>query len=142
MRTPVPPRLCLFTRLDPARLPRVPGEPLTRSTREVLEDHLQRSLDGDFETDIERNLSPDAIVLSARGVHHGREGAKELAKLLMQELPGAVFRYGTRVVEGEHAFLEWTARGGGRRVDDGADSFVVRDGLIVAQTIHYTVLPE
>lgn len=33
---------------------------------------------------------------------------------------------------------------GGARpgVDDGADSFVVRDGRIVAQTIHYTVVPS
>ena len=27
------------------------------------------------------------------------------------------------------------------RVSDGADSFFIRDGLVVAQTIHYTVEP-
>lgn len=113
-----------------------------RSTREVLEDHLDLSLDSNFETDIARNLHPDAVILSARGVHHGRDGAMELARLLGKELPSAVFRYTTRLVEGPYAFLEWTARGGGRRVDDGTDSFVVHGGQIVAQTIHYTVLPD
>lgn len=39
-------------------------------------------------------------------------------------------------------FLEWTARAAdGSRVEDGADSFVIRDGRIRAQTIHYTVPP-
>lgn len=100
------------------------------------------ALAGDYEADIERNLSPDAVILSARGVHRGHGGAKELATLLRKELPEAPFRYGARVVEGEYAFLEWTASGGGCRVDDGTDSFVIRDGKIVAQTIHYTLLPE
>ena len=35
--------------------------------------------------------------------------------------------------------FEWTADGPTARVRDGADSFVIRDGRIVVQTIHYTV---
>jgi len=45
-------------------------------------------------------------------------------------------------VAGEIALLEWTASTpSGARVQDGADSFVIRGGRIQAQTIHYTVLP-
>lgn len=113
-----------------------------RSARAVLEDHLMLSLAGDYATDIRRNVSAEAVILSARGVHRGQEGALELARLLQEELPEAVFRYGTRLVEGPYAFLEWTGQGGGRRVEDGTDSFVIQDGQIVAQTIHYTVEPE
>lgn len=40
---------------------------------------------------------------------------------------------------GRFAFLEWTATETGAKVEDGADSFVIEDGKIVAQTIHYTV---
>lgn len=43
--------------------------------------------------------------------------------------------------QGEVGFLEWTAEADGGRVDDGADSYVIRNGRIVAQTIHYTVTP-
>jgi hypothetical protein len=32
---------------------------------------------------------------------------------------------------------EWTGLGDKTRVDDGADSYLVRDGKIVAQTVHY-----
>jgi len=46
------------------------------------------------------------------------------------------------LVEGELGFLEWSARGSGAEVEDGADSYLIRDGRIVAQTIHYTVIPS
>ena len=39
-------------------------------------------------------------------------------------------------------FLEWTGEAdNGARVEDGADSYLIRDGRIHAMTIHYTVLP-
>lgn len=61
---------------------------------------------------------------------------------LRRELPDASFTFTARVVAGEVALLEWTASApSGARVEDGADSFAMRGGAIVAQTIHYTVLP-
>ncbi len=59
--------------------------------------------------------------------------------MLEAQLPGASFTYTTVVTHGELGFLEWTADGPAARVRDGADSFLVRDGRIVMQTIHYTV---
>ena len=39
-------------------------------------------------------------------------------------------------------FLEWTGEVvNGARVEDGANSYPIRDGRIHAMTIHYTVLP-
>ena len=35
--------------------------------------------------------------------------------------------------------MEWTADGKDRGVYDGADSFVVEDGKIIMQTIHYSI---
>ncbi len=61
--------------------------------------------------------------------------------MLERELPGGSFEYVTRLVDGDVGFLEWTARSAHARVCDSADSYVVRDGRIVAQTIHYTVEP-
>jgi hypothetical protein len=37
--------------------------------------------------------------------------------------------------------VPWTAISEVGQVRDGADSFVIRDGHIVAQTIHYTIEP-
>lgn len=110
-----------------------------RSAREVFDDHLRLAGEHRYEEDIERNVSPECVVLERRGVFHGRDGARELARLLAEELPDAPFTYTHRLVEGRVALLEWTAQTEDARVRDGVDSFVVEDGWIVAQTIHYTV---
>ena len=84
-------------------------------------------------------LAPDCVILERRGVFRGRDGARELARLLSEELPDAPYTYANRLIDGRMAFLEWTAETENARVRDGADSFLIEDGWIVAQTIHYTV---
>ena len=110
-----------------------------RTAGEVFEDHLRLAGEHRFEEDLERNISPDCIVLERRGVFRGREGVSELARLLAEELGDAPYTYTNRLVEGRIAFLEWAAEAENAHVCDGADSFVIEDGWIVAQTIHYTV---
>ncbi|MEU4381471.1 nuclear transport factor 2 family protein [Micromonospora echinofusca] len=112
-----------------------------RSAREVFEDHLRLAAEHRFAEDLARNVSPSCVVLERRGVFRGREGVRELARWLEDELPGARYVYTNRMVEGRMAFLEWTAQIEGVRVCDGADSFLIEQGWIVAQTIHYTLEP-
>ena len=38
-------------------------------------------------------------------------------------------------------YLEWKATGGGRKVDNGIDTFIFEDGMIRVQTVVYTVQP-
>jgi hypothetical protein len=110
-----------------------------RTAEEVFDDHLREGKTGSVEEDFARNYAEDVVLLTGRGVRRGRDGLLYLAGLLRKELPNAAFEYRTRLVEGDMAFLEWTARSGGAVVEDGADSYLIRDGRIVAQTIHYTV---
>jgi hypothetical protein len=110
-----------------------------RPAAEVFADHLHLAGAHQFEEDIARNVSPDIIILERRGIFRGREGARELAYLLEQELPNAPYLYKNVLIEGRVAFLEWTSEAEHTRVRDGADSFVIENGWIVAQTIHYTV---
>lgn len=113
----------------------------SRSAQEVLDDHLALAAVGDWAADIERNVADDIVVLTGFGVFEGRDQVRVLADLLDAQLPNARFEYTAVVVRGEVAFLEWTADADGARVRDGADSYVIRDGRIAAQTIHYTVEP-
>ena len=115
---------------------------MTRSAREVFEDHLRTGTEGTVEQDIDRNYASTVVILSADGVRHGHDGLRVQAEKLQGELPNCTFHYGIQLVEGEVAFLEWTAEADGARVRDGADSYLIRDGRIVAQTIHYTVEPS
>jgi hypothetical protein len=110
-----------------------------RSAKEVLDDHLEKSTTGSVEEDIQCNYDRNVVLLTHYGVYRGHDGLRRLADMLFNELPNPVFEYHTRLVEGEVGFLEWGGRGGDAYVDDGADSYVIRNGKIVAQTIHYTV---
>ena len=110
-----------------------------RSSEEVLDNHLRLRKQKDTAEDICLDYAGDAVLLSGRGAFRGHEDVRRSAKLLERELLGATYEYCTRLVEGEVAFLEWTAHSDGARVEDGADSFLIRDRLIAAQTIHYTV---
>lgn len=111
-----------------------------RTTTEVFEDHLAKRLAGDVEGDIRTNYSPDVVFLTGAGAYKGHDGVRASSKELAKYLPeDSVFEYRHTLVEGEYAFLEWTTRSDHDEVTDGADSFVVRDGKIVFQSIHYTV---
>jgi hypothetical protein len=113
-----------------------------RSASDVLDDHLRLAADWDIETDLARNFAEDVVLLTGYGIFRGIGGVREKARLLAEQLPGGRWTYRTIMAEGELGFLEWTAEAdNGARVEDGADSYLVRDGRIHAMTIHYTVLP-
>lgn len=111
----------------------------SRSAQEVFDDHLDLVQQGRFEEDIERNCSRNCVVLTNRGAFRGHEGIRKLAAMLQRESPDADYKYINRLVDGRFALLEWTADCGAVAVHDGADSFVIEDGNIVAQTIHHTL---
>ncbi len=113
-----------------------------RSAQDVLEDHLRQGRSASIEVDLARNYAEEVVVLSGRGVFRGHEDLRQLAKLLSEQAPGARFTYKTQLLEGEIGFLEWTTESDEAVIRDGADSYVIRDGKIVAQTIHYTVQPR
>jgi len=119
-----------------------------RSAQEVLDDHLnlterfgaEENWQRIVEEDIRRNVSEDIVILINRGTFRGHEGVRQLAQMLGEELPEhRAFDYTYRAVEGRVAFLEWAYEDDNVRVKDGADSYLIEDGKIVAQTIHYTV---
>ena len=112
----------------------------TRKTLEVLTAHLNRRQAGDVEGDLAANYSEDVVYLCMYGQHFGHDGVRVMANLLATQLPDAEFQYPTIEAHEDFAFCEWTGLGEKTRVDDGADSYLVRDGKIVAQTVHYTVL--
>jgi hypothetical protein len=111
-----------------------------RTTQEVLDDHLRLAAENKLEEDLERNVAEDCYVLTGRGIYRGHAGVRELAHALMREVPSGEWRYVLRLVEGRMAYLEWRVGAGPARVPDGADSFLIENGKIQAQTIHYTVV--
>jgi hypothetical protein len=120
----------------------------SRTTQKVLDDHLNLAenwggevgFERGLEEDLRRNTSEDIVILINRGTFRGHEGVRQLAHMLGEELPEQrSFEYTYRAGEGRMAFLEWAYEDEDVRVRDGADSYLIENGKIVAQTIHYTV---
>ena len=128
----------------------------SRTAQEVLDDHLdlaenwgakegaehvtEEDIARIVEEDMRRNVSEDIVILINRGTFRGHEGVRQLARMLIEELPEHnSFEYTYKAVDGRMGFLEWTYEDAKVRVKDGADSYLIEDGKIVAQTIHYTV---
>jgi hypothetical protein len=109
-----------------------------RSTREVLDHHLACRRADDLETDLLANYDRNVVLLSYEGVHHGHEGVRTLASILSTYVRTSDYSYDQLVVEGDYALLHWSACGEHVTIHDGVDSFVVRNGLITVQTIHFS----
>jgi hypothetical protein len=67
----------------------------TRTAQEVLDDHLNLAEpfggEGDIERvveeDLRRNVSEEVVVLTNWGTFRGHEGVRQLARMLIEELP-------------------------------------------------------
>lgn len=111
----------------------------SRDTTSVVQSHLGLRRAGDIEGDIAINYSPDVVLLTGTGMYRGHDGVRHTAKELDEYLGEGTYEYRNVLIEGRMGFLEWWAGGLSGQVRDGADSFLVEEGLIVFQTIHYTV---
>ena len=79
-----------------------------RTTKEVLNDHLELARQGDWQTDLSRNFSETCVLVTNFGVFNGFEGIKQKIQLLHEHLPNATYEYKHVLVHGELGFLVWT----------------------------------
>jgi hypothetical protein len=111
-----------------------------RDARQVMEDHLRMRRDGDLDGDLRENYHPDVIVLTARKVYRGHDGVRESAHTLWRAVGDEhAYVYDTVMVDDRFALLEWRARTEHLNITCGVDSYVIEDGLIKGQSIHYRV---
>ncbi|MGY1608449.1 MULTISPECIES: nuclear transport factor 2 family protein [unclassified Geodermatophilus] len=111
-----------------------------RSSRDVLTAHLDLRKAGDLERDLRENYSPRVVVLTARQVFRGHEGVRRSAHRLWAAIGhGGAYAYSQVLADDRMCLLEW--RGGDDHVEVrcGVDSYLIEDGWITAQTIHYRV---
>jgi hypothetical protein len=108
-----------------------------RSAQEVLDDHLDTSLNGALEDDLERNYAQDVTIVSNWGIKHGHDGVRELAQLLRSQLPDSTLR--TRCGWSRAGSVCWCGRGTRLPARCGTVSTPMS---IRAQTIHDTLTPS
>jgi hypothetical protein len=98
---------------------------------------LERRVRCDIEGDLEHNYAGDVVLLCEHGVLKGHAAIRDSAKALADQLPDALYEFPLKQIHGEHVLLQWSARSVNARVDLGVDTFVIRDGRIVLQTVFY-----
>lgn len=108
-------------------------------TPEQIFDHHGEALGSENLEQIVADYSDDAILIVQKEVYSGKDGARRVFSQLLKDIPHAKWELPATVFAGDILYLEWRAVGGGRKIDDGTDTFVFRDGLIRAQTVVYTL---
>ncbi len=107
----------------------------TASTKDILDRHLkyfaESNLDG-----ILSDYAPDAVMFTANGTLRGVDEIKPLFQALIAEFekPGSVFRMKLQSVEGDCGYILWNAETSDNVYELGTDTFIVRQGKIVAQS--------
>ncbi|HTS63035.1 MAG TPA: nuclear transport factor 2 family protein [Candidatus Acidoferrales bacterium] len=105
------------------------------TTSDVLDRHLkafaERNVDG-----VLSDYAPEAVLFAPSGPLKGPDAIKPLFQALVSEFakPGSSFTMQQRHVEGDHAYIIWTAETADNSYEFATDTFVVRDGKIVAQS--------
>ena len=107
--------------------------------KEILESHLNLRKEGRVDEDCALNYSEGCVFLTSFGEFHGHDGLRFLVSMLDKEIPGIKFTYKNILINRKLGFLEWTGESNELYIEDGADSYLIENGKITEQTIHYTI---
>jgi ketosteroid isomerase-like protein len=112
-------------------------------TKDVVDRHLKCFGEGDLKG-ILSDYAPGAVLFTADGQLRGADAIRPLFQAMIAEFgkPGAVFRMKQYFVDGDYAYILWTAETADNVYEFGTDTFVVRDGKIVAQSFTGKVIPK
>lgn len=105
------------------------------STKDVIDHHLKAFYERDLQG-VLSDYAPGAVFFTPQGKLHGPGAIRPLFQQLLAEFskPGAAFNMQQQYVDGDHAYIVWTAETADNVYELGTDTFVVQNGRIVAQS--------
>ena len=114
-----------------------------RSTKDVVDNHLKCFGEGDLKG-ILSDYAPGAVLFTPDGPLRGADAMRPLYQAMIAEFgkPGAVFSMKQQSVEGDYAYILWTAETADNVYEMATDTFVVRDGKIVVQSFACKITPK
>ena len=115
----------------------------TSSTKHVLERHLTSFRNGDL-NGILSDYAPGAVFFTPTGPLLGVDEIRPFFQALIAEFrkPAPAFNLKLQFVEGNYAYILWTAETADNVHELGTDTFVVRDGKIIAQSYAGKTTPK
>ncbi len=113
------------------------------STKDVVDNHLKCFGEGDL-TGILSDYAPGAVMFTPEGPLRGADAMRPLFQAMMAEFgkPGVVFSLKRQSVAGDYAYILWTAETADNVYEVATDTFIVRDGKIVAQSFAGKITPK
>ncbi len=82
------------------------------------------------------DYTPDAVLFTPDGPCKGTDAIRSFFEKMLAEFgkPGTAFRMTLQSIEGDYAYVLWTAETADNIYELGTDTLVVRDGKIIAQS--------
>ena len=111
--------------------------------RDIVRHHLKCFAEGNLKG-LLSDYAPDAVLFTPDGSLRGAEAIRPLFEAMVAEFgkPGAAFSMKRQAIEGDYAYILWTAETADNVYEVGTDTFVVRDGKIVAQSFTGKITPK
>ncbi len=113
------------------------------STRDVLEHHMASFDAGDLDA-VLSDYAQDAVLFTPQGPLKGIDAIRPMFRAMLAEFgkPGTAFSMQQLSVEGDYAYIVWSAETADNVYEIATDTFVVRGGKIVAQSFAARTRPK
>lgn len=107
-----------------------------KSTEAVLLRHMENVDRGDLDA-VMADYASHAVLLTPAGAYRGHEQIRPVLQKLIHAIftNCRKFKMIRQEISGEIAFIVWSAESGRSRIPSATDTFVIRNGKIVAQTM-------
>ena len=113
------------------------------STKDVLARHGKALRGGDIKA-VLADYASDAVLFTKDGAFKGLGAIKPVFTAIVSEFskPGMTANRAQELIDGDYAYILWTAETADNVYEMATDTFVVRDGKIVAQSFTAKVTPK
>jgi len=113
------------------------------TTKDVLDQHLKSFSDNNLDG-VLADYSSGAVLFIPGSALKGPQAIKPFFQALLSEFrkPGASFSMREQNVEGDYAYILWSAETADNSYEAATDTFVVQNGKIVAQSFAARITPK
>ena len=113
------------------------------STQNVLNHHTKALRDGDLDA-VLADYALNAVFFTNQGAFKGLDAIKPVFAAIISEFrkPETKVNRTRQLIDGDYAYILWTAETADNVYEMATDTFVVRDGKIVAQSFTAKVTPK
>jgi len=110
---------------------------------DIVNQHLKSFYEKDLDG-VLGDYSSHAVLFIPGGPLRGPAAIKPFFQALIAEIskPGARFSMGQQHAEGDYAYILWSAETADNKYEAATDTFIVRNGKIVAQSFAAKITPK